>query len=306
MPGKPGGHSVVKNDSLRGAGKHLRTLRERLGLTMRNVEASSALIAERYRNEEFSIAPSRLSAIETKGILPSIHRLYALSVIYRCDLHELLLRYGVDSKNMFDDQGLASPPRTHISGVMTPTIEMQVPVLHPAFDGSRTIHLGRTIEQWGLAPLSYLAQFATLDFTYGYVGSQDFTMYPLLRPGSFIQVDETRSKVTGGSWRSEYERPLYFIETRDGFACCWCSVQRDRLVLEPHPLSSVQVRVLRHPQEAKVLGQVVGVAIRLSDDSPVGQFSLPSRKSKSPANAEWVSVSISRSIRHGGPESNGF
>ena len=34
------------------------------------------------------------------------------------------------------------------------------------------------MEQWGLVPLSYLAQFAHSDFTYGYIGNQDFTMYP--------------------------------------------------------------------------------------------------------------------------------
>ncbi|MFZ0805969.1 MAG: helix-turn-helix transcriptional regulator, partial [Candidatus Sulfotelmatobacter sp.] len=70
------------------AGKSLRTLREKLGLTMRDVENSSACIAEKYRNEEFSIPPSRLSDIETKGILPNIYRIYALSVIYRCDIRE--------------------------------------------------------------------------------------------------------------------------------------------------------------------------------------------------------------------------
>ncbi len=60
------------------AGKSLRTLREKLGLTMRDVENSSARVADKYRNEEFSIPPSRLSDIETKGILPSIFRLYTL------------------------------------------------------------------------------------------------------------------------------------------------------------------------------------------------------------------------------------
>src|ERR1700736_6766383 len=77
------------------AGKSLRTLREKLGLTMRDVENSSARVADKYRNEEFSIPPSRLSDIETKGILPSIYRLYALSVIYRRDLRELMSWYGL-------------------------------------------------------------------------------------------------------------------------------------------------------------------------------------------------------------------
>ena len=158
------------------AGKSLRTLREKMGLTMRDVETSSARIAEKYRNEELSIPPSRLSDIETKGLLPSIYRLYTLSVIYRRDLKELLAWYGVDLNNTVSDLSLVSPPRSHVSEVLVGTTGMQVPLhMDPAFDSRRTTHLGRMVEQWGLVPLSYLSQFATSDFTYGYVGSQDFT-----------------------------------------------------------------------------------------------------------------------------------
>ena len=90
-------------------------------------------------------------------------------------------------------------------------------------------------------------------------------MYPILPPGSFIQVDETRSRVLEGSWRSEYERPISFVETREGHTCCWCSMRREEIILQPHPLSPVPVRILRHPQEAEVLGQVVGVAMKLTE-----------------------------------------
>lgn len=100
-------------------------------------------------------------------------------------------------------------------------------------------------------------------YTYGYIGSEDFTMYPLLPPGSFVQVDESKNKVVEGPWRSEFERPIYFVEMRDGYTCCWCSMRRDSIVLQPHPLSPVAARVLRYPQEAEVMGQVVAVAFRL-------------------------------------------
>ena len=172
------------------AGKSLRTLREKLGLTMRDVENSSARIAERYRNEEFSIPPSRLSDIETKGILPSIYRLYTLSVIYRRDLREMMSWYGVDMNNMAADLGLVSPPKSHVSDALAGLSSVQIPVrMDPGFDEHRTTNLGRMVEQWGLVPFAYLAQFANSDFTYGYVGTQDFTMYPILPPGSFIQVE---------------------------------------------------------------------------------------------------------------------
>ncbi len=51
------------------------------------------------------------------------------------------------------------------------------------------------VVQWGLVPLAYLAKFSGEKYIYGYIGSEDFTMYPLLPPGTFLQVDESRSKV---------------------------------------------------------------------------------------------------------------
>lgn len=72
------------------AGASLRALRERLGLTMREVECASLRIAERHANDEFAVTPSRLSDIETKGSVPSIFQLYSLAVIYRCDVREIL------------------------------------------------------------------------------------------------------------------------------------------------------------------------------------------------------------------------
>jgi hypothetical protein len=137
--------------------------------------------------------------------------------------------------------------------------------LDPSFDPRRTLNLGRVVERWGVVPLAYLNQFANTDYTYAYLGSEDFTMYPLLLPGSFLQVDESRNEVMEGAWRSEYERPIYFVETREGFTCCWCSLEGDQITLQPHPLSPVRVRVARHPRDAEVLGQVVGVAMRLGE-----------------------------------------
>jgi hypothetical protein len=75
------------------AGLNLRGLRERLGLTMREVESASARIAERHGNEEFGVSPSRLSDIETK-VGPSIFRLSLSSRSH--DLREILAWYGID------------------------------------------------------------------------------------------------------------------------------------------------------------------------------------------------------------------
>lgn len=241
---------------------------------MRDVEMATARIAERRQNEEYIVAPSRLSDIETKGVLPNIYRLYAISVIYGLDIRETLSWYGIDINDAAADAAMAPRPRSHRNDAMQSATAVNMPVrLDPSFDPRRTANLGRIVERWGMVPLSYLAQFAGDKYTYGYIGEEDFTMYPILPPGTFVQVDESRNKVVEGLWRSEFERPIYFIETRDGYTCCWCTVEKERIVLQPHPLSPVATRVLRHPQEAEVIGQVVGVAMRLGEwgasaDSP--------------------------------------
>ena len=246
------------------AGQTLLRLRKELGLTIREVEAASARIAARHGNEDFAISPSRLSDIETKGIIPNIYRLYSLSVIYRRDLREVLKWYGADLNEMTADLALVEPPKSHVSESLDSLLAVNVPLrMDPGFDMRKTANLGRMIERWGLVPLSYLSQFSQTKYTYGYIGSEDFTMYPVLLPGSFIQVDESANKVVEGTWRSEYERPIYFLEMRDGYTACWCSLQGDSLVLQPHPLSPAPVRTLRQSQEVEVLGQVVGVAMRL-------------------------------------------
>jgi len=245
-------------------GQRLRALRDALGYTMREVENGSLQVARRLANDEFAIPPSRLSDIETKGVVPSIFRLYTLAAIYRSDYRELLSWYGIDLNGIAADVVFTQPHKSHLINTSDSAAEAKVPVrLDPGFSLSKTTNMGRMIEKWGVVPLTYLSTLADDRYSYGYIGTEDFTMYPILPPGSFVQVDETKNRVTEGVWRSEIERPIYFVETRDGFVCSWCNLSRDRIVLQSHPLSPVQVRSLKHPQEAEVIGQVVGAAIRL-------------------------------------------
>jgi hypothetical protein len=233
---------------------------------MREVENASLRIAARRSNDEFAIAPSRLSDIETKGVVPSIYRLYTLAVIYRLDVREILGWYGIELHQLAEDLALGLPPKSHRAEALPATTNIRIPIrFDPSFDSRRTANLGRIVEQWGTVPLAYLEQFSHDNFTYAYIGSEDLTMFPLLPPGTFLQVDETRNRVLQGVWRSEYERPIYFVETREGYTCCWCTLQGDNIVLQPHSLSPVAPRMLRHPKDAEVIGQVIGIAVRLGE-----------------------------------------
>lgn len=246
----------------------LRSLREQLGLTVREVSAFSTQIAERRKNRAFSLPLSRLFEIENKDVVPSAYRFYSFAVIYRRDIRELLGWYGIDLSETAADSAFVDVPNCHLADMadFAPTTKMPI-TMNPAFDPVRTMNLGPAIKEWGIAPINYLSQFATPEYSYGYVGTNDFTMYPILPPGSFVQIDESIDKVAEGAWSSEYDRPIYFVETRNGYRCCWCSLQNSYLTLQPHPLSLEPVRTLRYPQEAEIIGQVVGVAMRLRDRS---------------------------------------
>ena len=79
-------------------GDHLRALRKQRGLTLRAVYESSLEIAKEFREPAFVIPPSRLHDIETRTIVPSIHRLYTLARLYKCGLGKVLSLYGVPSR----------------------------------------------------------------------------------------------------------------------------------------------------------------------------------------------------------------
>ncbi len=260
------------------AGRRLRAVREQLRLTIRDVESASARLAAKYRTDDFGIALSRLSDIETKGVVPSIYRLYSLATIYRHDIRQLLAWYGIDVDLAASDLDVIAPTKTHRISILEGVATAKAPVkMDPAFDPHRTTDLCRMVEAWGTVPLAFLS---TLDFeryTYGYIGTEDFTMYPIIMPGSFVQIDQSRTSVAEEQWRSEYERPIYFVETRETHICSWCSVRDHQLIVQPHPLSPERVRVFKHPQDAEVIGQVVGVAMRLGDWRPSGGGDLKPR-----------------------------
>jgi transcriptional regulator with XRE-family HTH domain len=95
--------------------ENLRIVREKLGLTMRDVESASHRIARRRNNEEFFIPISRLSDFETKGVIPSIYRLYTLAAIYRRNFGELFSWYGVEAEVSLSDSEAATLPVSHLA-----------------------------------------------------------------------------------------------------------------------------------------------------------------------------------------------
>jgi hypothetical protein len=256
---------ITRGDSeVNTASSALRNLREKMGLTTRDVEAASAALARKRGSRRYAIPISRLCDFETRGTIPNIYRLYTLSLIYRVELQHLLRLYGIGVEPPISDpQAGPSVVSRHCSCVSAAP-HVDLPVLPKnTFASRKTAYLGQIVgELTEPVPLFYFQHFLNSGSTYGYIGTEDWTMWPLLPPASLVQIDESRNRVSSGAWASEYERPIYFVETRERHVCCWCTANRDGLILTPHPLSPVQPRILRH-HDAEILGQVVGATLML-------------------------------------------
>lgn len=254
----------AKEITMDDAGQKLKRVRERLNLRYRDVEEASGKIADRHKNEEFQIALSRLADIENRGTIPSLYRLYSLCAIYRLNLAEVLDWYGIQINDMAADAAAIDIERTHPIGFDPASPDVNLPVsLDPGIDIRRTNFLSRMIQRWGKVPL---AMFGTLDLQnhrYGFIGTEDWMMYPILQPGSLVLIDETRRKPVNSGWANEFDRPIYFFEHRQGYACAWCNVTGEQIVLQPHPASQCSPEVYDYPNDIEIIGQVSGIAMRL-------------------------------------------
>src|SRR5438445_13816359 len=123
------------------AGSTLRLMREKLGLTMRDVETASEKLARKRGNVGYFVPISRLSDVETKGVTPSIYRLYSLAIIYRTPFREMLRFYGIDMEFSLSDLDSSAPPKSHLSRALGKAEMVQVPVkIDPSFDPRATLN----------------------------------------------------------------------------------------------------------------------------------------------------------------------
>jgi transcriptional regulator with XRE-family HTH domain len=256
------------------AGERLKEIRSRLGITLRDVTDLSQKIAESEGNEEFHISNPWLTEIENSDAIPSIYKLFSLSIIYHLKFGDLLQLFGVDVQKLAERQIETQLLHTHLTPVEVFDRERSIsfPVrFDPGFEVTKTNLLSRMVEVWGEVPISLIEHFDVRHSMYGFIGLEDFTLYPLLRPGSFVQIDQRIKRILPLKWHTELDRPIYFVELRDGYACSWCELQGSQLILVPHPLSPCSVRQFKNGTEAEVIGRVTGVAMRVVDFDQPGE-----------------------------------
>ena len=247
-------------------GQYLRERRQRLGMVLRDVEEASTVIAREEHNDEMYVSKARLEQIENEPSAPSIHKLLSLSAIYGLDFVDLVVRYGVKPDRVHHYRKLLESKHTHPLSTELHDWDTTItfPIhMDPAFRLETTQLINRMVAVWGEIPASLLMNFNPRNHIVGLVGLEDDTMSPLIRPGALVLVDGDRRKIQDAGWGNEHERPVYFIEFRNGYRCAWCQLADEKLFVIPHPLSSAQVEAFNYPDDAEIVGQVVGIAMRI-------------------------------------------
>lgn len=251
------------------AGKRLRAKRERRQLSIRDVERFSQRIVEEKKNPAYYVPHNWVSDLENGKSKPRLEKFHSLSLIYKCDINEILALFGLNIGDLDKEQGLIALPYTHLRGRAISRAEPMVPTSLKLQDKvllEQTNLVHRMFQGLGEMPLFLVQHAGVRDVLYGYVGTEDYTLDPLIRPGAFVQIDPHQNKVVKNAGPSEYDRPVYFVELRDNrYACSWCDYEGSRLLLVPSPMSPVRIRSVRYPQDAEIVGRVTGIAMLIAE-----------------------------------------
>lgn len=242
------------------SGKWIRVLREERSIKPSDIERITRSIADEKANPDFYVSHSSLADIES-GSVPSIHKLYSLSVSLKVSMTELLSVFGIDlaPPTLMTESNLEEPPRFlpqpsfrfHLNfDAQTQTEETTLLNMHPR-DLASLLPVRRE-------------QFEPTRYRYALIGSRDDSMADLLPAKSLVEIDTTQKMIETFAWHTLRERPIYLVWHPQGHTCCWCQVEGKELSLIPHPLSQQRVRRFKMPNEATIIGRVTSAWLSLA------------------------------------------
>jgi transcriptional regulator with XRE-family HTH domain len=261
-------------DVLLRAGAKLKRIRMRLGLSVREVERRSMKLVAERQNRDFVLSRAWITDVEKGRFAPGTFKIVSLSLIYQLTIAEIHAFFGIKPGDITKERSIFSPPKTHL---LTPSDELLTNnVVTPeasdvAVQLEDTNLLTRLVDIWGDVPVPLLRRLDLRRSLYGYIGTKDRTMSPLLPPGTFVQIDAKQTHVRKLPFgkpmqQSPFARPIYFLDIRTGYACGWCEIKDGVLTLIPHPDSGEQTRTFRYPSEVEVIGRVTGIAMQIGEE----------------------------------------
>jgi hypothetical protein len=219
------------------------------------------LCAQKWGNPSFKISASWLDRVECGEHELAVSKLIALADIYSVPPEQLLfsLHPGNTPPALLERPSspyatillTGAPVGERAQYLLPGTLGIDQPpaetALLPIEDGPSPPHYKRAV-----------------------IGKRDRTLEPMIPAGSIVQIDTRKRAISPRKdWKNEFQRPIYFLATPDGYVCGWCELDRraEWLTLIPHPMSPVSSQRWQYGTEIEILGRVVAVSIRLLADS---------------------------------------
>jgi transcriptional regulator with XRE-family HTH domain len=241
-----------------GIGARLRTIRRQWQLSLREVEERSLRFAQERGNQSYQVSASWLDRLEREEHELTVNKLIALADIYNLPTDQLLRSmYPPDAQSALL-RPLSSPNATMLlSG-------------GPLEEQARYLLPDKPVPEQAPDETTLLAletgQLVT-PYRRGIIGKRDLTLDPMIPAGSIVHIDTRKRAISARKdWNHEFQRPIFFLLTRDSYVCGWCELDKhsDWLTLIPHPLSPASSQRWKYRTEIECMGRVIFVAIRLA------------------------------------------
>jgi transcriptional regulator with XRE-family HTH domain len=237
-------------------GVQLRAARNRLGLTLREVEERTILLARQWGNAAYRISASWLDRVERENRGLSATKLIVLAFIYNLTTDQMLALCPGANDSAAQLEQVSSPNSTLLlaHGPLEQHARLWLPdklVTTPPPEDTTLLPSDQ-----GVLPVH---------FRRGVIGRRDRTMEPMILPGSIVLIDtQKRAIAARKDWTNEFDRPIYFLFTRAGYICGFCDLDKeaDWLTLVPHMLSFETNKRWKYKKEVEVVGTVAGLFTR--------------------------------------------
>jgi transcriptional regulator with XRE-family HTH domain len=231
-----------------GIGARLRQIRQQWQLSLREVEERSVRFSRERGNSSYKISAAWLNRLERETHELTVNKLIALAEVYSLPTERLLrsLRPG-DPQPVL--QRLSNPNATMLITEGQLGQHAKYLMLDPIHANHPSDETGFLSVEHDLSPARYQS---------GIIGRRDHTLEPMIPAGSIVHIDTRERDISlRKNWAHEFQRPIYFLRTRDGCVCGWCELDKDSewLTLIPHPMSPATSRRWRYRTEIESLGR---------------------------------------------------
>jgi transcriptional regulator with XRE-family HTH domain len=243
-----------------GIGIQLRAARQRLGLTLREVEDRTFQLAQQWGNTAYRISASWLDRVERENRGLSATKLIVLAFIYNLTMEQMLALCPGVNESPAQLELVSSPNATLLlaEGPLADHAKLWAPdtlVTDPPIENTMLLQSDQ-----GVLPVHYRR---------GIIGRRDKTLEPMVLAGSIVLIDtQKRTIAKRKEWTNEFDRPIYFLLTRVSYFCGFCELdkQGEYLKLVPHALSPQteddEERRWKYRKQVEVVGTVAAVFTR--------------------------------------------